>query len=125
MTKRNLEALSERERACLAHMEEAKKLGLSFSRYCRDKELSMPQWRWVKRALVRKGVIKARRWSRRNKSARFAPVRLVPTPVTPTTTAATMAATACRIRHPSGWMIECAGLPATSWLTALVSGAPR
>ena len=115
MIKRNLEALSERERACLAHLQEAERLGASFSRYCRDKELSMDQWRWVKRALVRKGVIEARRWSRRNKSVGFAPVRVVPA-VTPT---------ACRLRHPSGWMIECAGLPTAAWLTALVSGEPR
>jgi hypothetical protein len=31
----------ERERACLAHLEEAKKLGVSFSQYCRDKQISM------------------------------------------------------------------------------------
>ena len=31
MTNRNLEALSDRERACLAHLEEAKRLGVSFT----------------------------------------------------------------------------------------------
>ncbi len=31
MTKGSLEALSERERACLAHLEEVKRLGVSFS----------------------------------------------------------------------------------------------
>ena len=43
MSKRTLEALSERERACLAHLEEAKKLGVSFSEYCREKPMSMHQ----------------------------------------------------------------------------------
>jgi len=36
------------------HLEEAKKLGLNFSRYCREKDLSFHQWAWVKRALLRK-----------------------------------------------------------------------
>jgi hypothetical protein len=122
MTNRNLEALSDRERACLAHLEEAKRLGVSFSRYCREKELSMHQWTWVKRALVRKGVISERGQTERAKAAGFAPVRVVAAAATPTAPAA---ATVCRIRHPSGWTIECAGLPAASWLSALVSGEAR
>jgi hypothetical protein len=74
MSNRNLEALSERERACLAHLQEAKRLGVSFSQYCREKEQSMHQWTWIKQALVRKGVIGARRRSERTKAAGFAPV---------------------------------------------------
>jgi hypothetical protein len=49
MSERNLEALSDRERACLAYLDEAKKLGISFSRYCRQKELKLHEWSWVKR----------------------------------------------------------------------------
>jgi hypothetical protein len=118
MSNRNLEALSERERACLGHLEEAKRLGVSFSRYCREKELSMHQWTWIKRALVRKGVISERGRVERSKAVGFAPVRIAA--ATMTTTAA---ATGCRIRHPSGWTIECAGYPEVSWLSALMSGA--
>jgi hypothetical protein len=44
MAKWNLEALNERERACLGHLEQAKRLGVSFSRYCRDNELRLQQW---------------------------------------------------------------------------------
>ncbi len=124
MTNRNLEALSDRERACLAHLEEAKRLGVSFSRYCREKELSMHQWTWVKRALVRKGVISERGQTERTKAAGFAPVRVIAAAATATAPAAATA-TACRIRHPSGWTIECAGLPAASWLSAFVSGEAR
>jgi hypothetical protein len=36
---------------------------------------------------------------------------------------ASPAATVCRIRHPSGWTIECAGYPEASWMLALMSGA--
>jgi hypothetical protein len=114
MSERNLEALTERERACPAHLDEARKLGVSFSRYCREKEMSIHQWTWSKRALVRKGVIGGRRRAERSKAAGFVPVRVAP-PVATTTMV-------CRIRHPSGWTIECASYPEASWMSALLSG---
>jgi len=118
MSERNVEPLSERERACLAHLEEAKKLGKSFSQYCRDKQISMHQWTWIKRALVRKGVIGGRRRVpvEGAKAAGFVPVRIAPAALAAATT------TVCRIRHPSGWTIECASYPAVSWMSALLSG---
>lgn len=122
MSNRNLEDLSERERACLAHLEEAKRLGLSFSQYCREKELSIHQWTWIKRALMRKGVVGGRGRSERTKAAGFAPVRIVPTAAVIATPAA---ARGCRIHHPSGWLIECADYPPVSWLSALLTGAAR
>jgi len=118
MSDRNLEGLSDRERACLAHLEEARELGVSFSRYCREKHLSMHQWTWIKRALVRKGVISERRRVDRSQAAGFVPVRIVPAATMATTTATTV----CRIRHPSGWTIECASYPEVSWMSALLSG---
>jgi len=114
MSDRNLEGLSERERACLVHLDEAKRLGVNFSRYCREKDLSIHQWSWVKRALVRKGVISERRRAERSKAAGFVPVRIAP--------AVSAATTVCRIRHPSGWTIECASYPEASWMSALMSG---
>jgi hypothetical protein len=117
MSERNLEALSDRERACLAYLDEAKKLGVSFSRYCREKELKLHEWSWVKRVLIRKGVIRERRRAERAKPAGFVPVRIAPAAV-----AAATATTVCRIRHPSGWTIECASFPAASWMSALLSG---
>jgi hypothetical protein len=115
MSERNVEPLSDRERACLAHLEEAKKLGKSFSQYCRDKQISMHQWTWIKRALVRKGVIGGRRRAERSEAAGFVAVRVA----APVSTATTV----CRIRHPSGWMIDCASYPEASWMLALMSGA--
>jgi hypothetical protein len=116
----NLEALNERERACLGHLEQAKKLGVSFSRYCREKDLSLHQWAWIKRVLVRKGVVSERRQMQGPEAVGFAPVRIVAATATMTTTAV---ATGCRIRHPSGWTIECAVYPEVAWLSALMSGA--
>jgi hypothetical protein len=114
MTERKGEALSERERACLAHLEEAKKLGVSFSQYCRDKQISMHQWTWIKRALMRKGVIGKRSRADQPKTG-FVPVRVAPP--------AAAGMPVCRIRHPSGWTIECASYPEVSWMSALMSGA--
>jgi hypothetical protein len=124
MSERNIEALSDQERACLAHLRQAKELGVSFSQYCRDRDLKVHQWSWVKRALIRKGVIDGRRRVVKAKSSGFVPVRIAPPAVaaaTPTATAPT--ATVCRIRHPLGWTIECASFPEASWMSALMSGA--
>ncbi len=113
MSDRNLESLSERERACLTHLRQAQELGVSFSRYCREHDLKFQQWAWVKRVLIRKGVIGGRRRPGKAKVAGFAPVRVA---------ASAAPATVCRIRHPSGWTIECASFPEVSWMSALMSG---
>src|SRR5258708_4584548 len=102
MSDRNLEGLSERERACLAHLEEAKKVVASFSEYWRDRQTRRPRGTWIKRVLVRKGVMGGRRGAGGPKGVGFVRVRVAP-PVATTTM--------CRIRHPSGWTIECASYP--------------
>ncbi len=89
MSDRNLEALNERERACLTDLRQAQELGISFSQHCRERDLKFHQWTWVKRALVRKGVIGGRRRAERSKAAGFVPVRIAP---------AAAAAAPCRIR---------------------------
>jgi hypothetical protein len=120
MSERNLGALNERERACLVHLRQAKELGVNFSQYCRERDLKFHQWMWVKRGLFRKGVIERACGAGKAKSAGFAPVRMAPAAATMPTPAA---ATGCRIRHPSGWMIECTGYPEVSWLSALLGEA--
>ncbi len=117
MAERIGEPLNERERACLAHLEEARKLGVSFSQYCRDRKISFHQWTWIKRALVRKGVIARRPRAERPEVAGFVPVRVA------ASVASTTPTTVCRIRHPSGWTIECGSLPDVRWVSALMSGA--
>jgi hypothetical protein len=121
MSNRTLEALSDGERACLAHLEEAKKLGLSFSRYCQEKELSMHQWTWIKRALVRKGVIGGPCRPKKTKPGSFVPAHIAPVATVTLPTATTV----CRTRHPSGWTIECASYPDVSWMSAVMSVEAR
>src|SRR5260221_11173061 len=115
MSDRDLEGLGERERACLDHLEEAKRLGVNFSRYCREKDLSMHQWSWIKRALVRKGVVGGRRRTEGSKAAGFVPVSIAPAAASTTTTGG-------RIRYPSGCTMECARYPGASWMSAMLSG---
>ena len=105
--------LSERERACLEHLRQAQELGLTFSQYCRERDLPMNRWYWYKRSLVRKGIIAVRPKPKEERPARFVPVRIAP---------AAAAGPACRISHPSGWVIECGSFPQTQWLSALMSG---
>jgi hypothetical protein len=102
----------------MAHLEEARKLGVSFSQYCRDRQISFYQWTWIKRALVRKGAISGRRRGEGSKAVGFVPVCIAPAAAT-----TTAAVTGFRIRHPSGWTIECGSLPDVQWLSALMSGA--
>ncbi len=118
MSEGKVEPLSERERECMAHLEEARKLGVSFSQYCRDRQISFYQWTWIKRALVRKGAISGRRRGEGSKAVGFVPVCIAPAAAT-----TTAAVTGFRIRHPSGWTIECGSLPDVQWLSALMSGA--
>jgi hypothetical protein len=120
MSERNVEALNDRERACLEHLRQAKELGVSFSQYCRDRDLKFQEWSWVKRTLIRKGVIDGRRRAVKLKPAGFVQVRVAPPAAVAT---ATPSATVCRIRHPSGWTIECTSFPEASWMSALMSGA--
>ena len=112
MSEAIVDALSERERAYLEHLQQAQKLGVSFARYCRQKGLASKPWYWVRQQLVRKGVIAGRSQAPAQKPVGFAPVRIAPS-----------ATGACRMIHPSGWIIECDSLPPAQWLTALLSGA--
>jgi hypothetical protein len=113
MSRANIANLTELERACLEHLRQAQEQGLSFAKYCRQRNLRANAWYWTKQRLVRKGVIAGRQIVEA-KPAAFVPVCI--TPKAPTTTA-------CRIRHPSGWVIECDSFPQAQWLSVLMSGA--
>ena len=112
--------LTEREAAYAEHVRRAKSQGISLSEYCRRNELRVGEWYQVRRELVRKGLMSRTRHEGQRNAARlpasvFAKVQV-------TTTAALMS---CRIRHPSGWTIECASLPPVGWLNGLLVGLQR
>jgi hypothetical protein len=119
------EKLTERERECLKHFRQAQELGVSFAEYCRSQGLKSNEWHAVRHGMVHKGLLPGRNRSRgakkrpsRRRQSRFAPVRLA------SGTAGVSANTAvCRLRHTSGWVIECASLPEVQWLKGLLEGA--
>jgi len=121
----NGEKLTERERECLEHFRQAQELGVSFAEYCRSQGLKSNEWHAVRHGMVHKGLLPGRnrssgakkRPSRRRQSI-FAPVRVA-------SGAGVFSANvaACRLRHTSGWVIECASLPEVQWLKGLLEGA--
>jgi hypothetical protein len=114
MSEAIVDELSEKERACLEHHRRAQTLGISFAEYCRERDLKVNQWYWVRSGLMRKGVIASDAKAEADKPAGFAPVRIKPS---------ASQTTACRIRHPSGWVIECDSFPQAQWLSDLISRA--
>lgn len=125
MLKVAIEELTEREREYLKHLQSSQEGGVSFAGYCRSAGLNANKWHRVRHGMVRKGLLPAggsrgaaaRTEPSRPKSSSFVPVRLesgVSTEIS--------AGAACRLRHASGWVIECAALPELQWLKELIGG---
>jgi len=116
------ESLTEREREALEHMRKAQELGTTLKEYALRFGLNVQQLYQLRKPLVRKGALgparsQAQEPRRADKGSAFLPVRIVPSGVAPGS-----APVACRLMHPSGWVIECGGLPPASWMTAILSG---
>ena len=129
-----LEKLNEAERTGVDHLRQAQELGVSLAEYCRSFDLDLAKWYRVKQALARKGVtVTAMRVAvaeaskvepvAEEKAARFARVQIAaaPAPLPPPSTGGVIAV-ACRILHPSGWVVECGMLPQASWLATVLAG---
>jgi hypothetical protein len=120
----NSEKLTERERECLKHFRQAQELKVSFAEYCRSQGLKSNEWHAVRHGMVHKGLLPGRNRSRgankrpsRQRRSRFVPVRLASD-----TAGTSTSAVACRLRHASGWLIECSSLPGIQWLKELLEG---
>jgi hypothetical protein len=119
------EKLTERERECLKHFRQAQELGVSFAEYCRSQSLKANEWHAVRHGMVQKGLLPGRnrnsgtkRRPSRRRQSRFVPVRVASSPAGASASTGT-----CRLRHTSGWVIECASLPEVQWLKGLLEGA--
>ena len=119
MSNATIEELSEKERACLSHDLQAQAQGISFAEYCRSRGLKVNQWYWVRSGLIRKGVIAAAAAASAeiDPPSGFAPIQITP--------AVSCETSACRLRHPSGWVIECERFPEAQWLSEVMSRATR
>jgi hypothetical protein len=115
------DSLTEREQQGLEHLQKAQELGRTVVDYASAAGLKVTELYEMKRRLVRKGLLgepnrrKRKPADKRGKADAFATVRIVPSapPVT---------AVSCRLVHPSGWVLECAGFPPADWMTTVVMG---
>ena len=98
----------------IEHAERAQSQGQTVAEYCRQIGMSPHVLYGVRRQMRKKGLLESSPTRRRvsEKTGRFIAVSVVKS--SPAT------GTACRVRHPSGWMIECGGWPDPSWLKELV-----
>ena len=119
------EKLTERERECLKHFRQAREGGVSFAEYCRSSGLKASEWHAVRHGMVVKGLMPPgqgggpKKKLSRKKRARFIPVRVESAGVT-----VASAALVCRVRHPSGCVIECVSWPDPSWIMGVLGAQP-
>ncbi|HEY6922837.1 MAG TPA: hypothetical protein VI653_05165 [Steroidobacteraceae bacterium] len=116
------EVLTEREQQALEHMRKAQELGVTLKEYAARVGLDVQMLYQLRKPLVRKGALgPVRRASKEaptaEKVSAFLPVRVVSAGPRPGSVAV-----ACRLVHPSGWVLECDGLPPASWVTAVLAG---
>jgi hypothetical protein len=113
------ESLTPAERQYLEHQQEAEKHGVALAQYYRGNGLNLNSLYGARKSLIRKGVLPRARQGRRpmpkkaDSMGTFVPVRVAgPMPQT--------MARICRLKSPSGWVLECDGLPELSWVSALM-----
>jgi hypothetical protein len=115
-------SLTEREQQALEHMRKAQELGITLKEYASKFGLDVQQLYQLRKPLVRKGALgparsEAKELRRADPASAFLPVRIVSSGAAPGNTAV-----ACRLVHPSGWVLECGGLPPASWMAAILAG---
>ena len=104
-----------REPAYLAHLQRAQASKLPLAQYCRAQGLSVQSLYNLRHQLSKRGAPRSKASVRKSPRAdKFIEVQLAATPVAPS-------GAACRL-HRQGWVIECASLPSTAWLTGLMAG---
>lgn len=111
--------LTRREREYLDHLRQAQGQKLTLAQYCRARGLRAQSLYSVSSKLAGKGYVGHRTVKATAKplpaTDQFLAVRVAPV-------ATNSSGAVCRLRHPSGWMIECMDLPQASWMAALVQG---
>jgi hypothetical protein len=103
----------------LEHLRQAQAQKLTLAQYCRARGLRAQSLYSVSSKLAGKGYVGHRTVEVVAKplqaTNQFMAVRVAPV-------ATNSSGAVCRLRHPSGWMIECMDLPQASWMAALVQG---
>jgi hypothetical protein len=111
--------LTRAERRFLERAAEAQEQGVTLEQYYRGSGLSIGWLYNIRRQLQGKGVVVP------EPSARSAVVtsgKFMQVSVRPAT--GSEASAVCRVRHPSGWVIECGSWPEVSWVRQLIGERP-
>ena len=106
--------LTKRQRYWLEHVRRALASGAPMTSYAKSRRISIGALYNAKSQLLRRGFLRRPEpAARKVDGGAFVPVRIEPmVGMKP----------ACRLRHRSGWELECEGLPDPQWLLALVGG---
>lgn len=107
--------LTAREQAYFEHRDQAKEQGLTLTAYCQKVGLNVRRLYAARRALVEKGVVPRTLAPRtqQGRPSQFVAVHLA---------APVASDPVCRVRHPSGWTIECGRWPEAAWVSQLLQG---
>lgn len=115
----NREDLTRAERRFLERAAEAQQQGVTLEQYYRACGLSIGWLYNIRRQLQGKGVVVPEPTAR---SAAIARGKFVEVCVRGASRSEGSAV--CRVRHASGWMIECASWPEVSWVRQLIGERP-
>lgn len=117
--------LTPREQAYFEHVRQAKDEGLTLKAYCEQRGLKVGSLYGVRRHLMEKGIVprvlppktkaKAQTRAKQKGSGKFVAVRLAEE-------GPSAGQAVCRVRHPSGWIIECGRFPEAGWVLELMKG---
>lgn len=114
----NREELTRAERRFLERATEAQQQGVTLEEYYRASGLSVGWLYNIRRQLQGKGVVVPEPTA----GSSVVTGKFVEVCVRPATR--NEGSAVCRMRHPSGWMIECAGWPEVSWVRQLIGERP-
>ena len=116
--------LTEREQQYLEHVRRAKERGISLVEYCAELGVKPRALYSTRRDMVRKGLlprvrpVKGERRRVTSKKSSFATVRVAArTPVS------AEGGVVCRVRHPSGCLLELGHWPEAAWISKVLQGA--
>jgi hypothetical protein len=105
----------------MERMQEAQNEGVSLPDYYRAHGLSMAMLYKVRRQLVQKGIVPPTRQQEQTVSG---PEKFVQVRVQEPLGGVAIGDPVCRLRHPSGWLIECGMWPDPRWLSGLMRVRP-
>lgn len=118
--------LTERERQYLEHVRHAKERGISLTEYCAELGIKPRALYSTRRDMVRKGMLPRvrpssadlRNTKRKKAPSKFAAVRVTAASPSPRADGAVL----CRVRHPSGCVLELGQWPEAAWMSEVLEG---